>query len=178
MRQTLAVALCDQCGFRWDDDVAAAAGVVRHAGVLFTRLLRDPRHRTAMRRRPHPEVWSAIEYAGHTRDALAWYAERISQIIVIDGAPLSPFDPDAVADAQRDRERDVEEVLAGLDQAAVTLADLVDGIEGPEWSHVGIGGDGTERDIPTLARRAAHEVRHHLADAERVLAEAGSPDDD
>jgi hypothetical protein len=35
------------------------------------------------------------------------------------------------------------------------------------WGRVGIGSEGDERTVLVLARRAAHEVVHHLMDVER-----------
>ena len=48
-----------------------------------------------LRTRPEPTVWSALEYAAHTRDAFTFYAERIERVLNEDRPQLTPFDFDA-----------------------------------------------------------------------------------
>lgn len=70
------VAACKQCGFSWStpmpDAIRAIACFPERAVAT---LLTVPNG--AVRTRPSSQVWSAIEYAAHTGDAIGWYHQRV-----------------------------------------------------------------------------------------------------
>jgi hypothetical protein len=160
---------CAECGFDWDGDDSAA--VIRKAGERYPRPLsrflagEDPD--TVLRTRPEPGVWSALEYACHTRDMFRFYGDRVERVLTEERPQLSGSDVDELA-ANYNRE-DPAAVAAALTAAAVALADRLDGADTAAWDRIGIGSDGDERTIRVLARRAAHEAHHHLLDVGRVL---------
>lgn len=66
---------CDACGFdgsAYADD--ALLEEIRAHGPRWKRSLRDAG--TNLRIRPHPEVWSPLEYAAHTRDITSRMSPR------------------------------------------------------------------------------------------------------
>lgn len=121
-----------------------------------------------MRVRPAPDVWSVIEYAAHTRDAVAWYEERIRLVLTTDRPHLSAFDWDAACEERRYVDDHPGEVAVGLGVVLDGLADLLDSLDDASWMLIGTGSDGTQRRVADLAGRAAHEGRHHLYDIEGI----------
>lgn len=71
---------CDACGFddgTFDDTALVAA--VRQRGSRWIALLEEAG--TELRRRPAPEVWSAVEYAAHSRDITALHVFGVEQAL-------------------------------------------------------------------------------------------------
>ena len=164
---------CGECGFDWDG--TAPTGLVveltavphryrAQLGALVTQPEVAP-----LRTRPDPTTWSALEYVAHTRDALAFYAERIERVLGEERPTLGPFDADAACEDRRYNHEDVEEALDGLAGVARRLGARLAGLLASSWSRIGIGTDGGERSVLQLVRRAVHEGQHHLLDIERAL---------
>ena len=162
---------CDECGFDWEGDDSADS--IRTFGERFprplTRFLKDEDPNVVLRTRPEPAVWSALEYAAHTRDAFAFYADRVRRAVTEDRPQFGAWNHESVCEERRYNEEDPAETAAGLGRAAAELADLLDGLESAQWQRVGFGVDGDERTVTELARRAAHEGHHHMLDVGRVL---------
>jgi len=84
---------CDACGFDaapYDD--AALIAALRALGPTWRRLLADAG--TDLRTRPESDVWSAIEYAAHSRDITALHCFGVEQALT--GA--EPMFPPILAD--------------------------------------------------------------------------------
>jgi DinB family protein len=160
---------CDECGFT---DTSPAVAILADAGDRFRDAL--TRDVSVLRRRPAPSVWSALEYAAHTRDALDFYASRIERVTSEDRPALEPFDADRLCEERGYRTEDPVDALATLDAAAARLVVLLRGLGDDQWSRVGIGTDGGIRTVHVLAARAAHEVHHHLVDFDQVLTAVSS----
>lgn len=167
---------CSECGFSWacsgDEVVAALRSFPRRFGAPLSRFLGGEDGGALLRARPEPAVWSAIEYAAHTRDGIGFYADRIRRVLDEDQPQLEPFDADALCEERRYRDEDPEAVSAGLAEVTTRLADLLEGLDDAQWERDGIGIDGGDRTVLTLARRAAHEGHHHLLDVGRALRHA------
>jgi len=122
---------------------------------------------TAVRQRPAPGVWSPLEYTAHTREALRFYDERVRRVVTEHHPQLAAFDFAEAAERDAYNAEVVVYSLEGLtavgDRLSGRLRDLAD----DDWDRVGIGSEGGERTVLVLARRAAHEVVHHLMDVER-----------
>ncbi len=165
---------CDECGFDAgslsDDDLVEATGkLARKYRAPLTRLLPGENGGEILRQRPAPGVWSALEYAAHVRDVLAFYRARIERVLaehrpVLDGASLAEGDPAS-------RDEDPGKVADAIAIEAETLSLRLDGLETEEWSAVGLSSDGSgaERTVRVLAERAVHEGQHHLLDIGRSL---------
>jgi hypothetical protein len=165
------VSRCDECGFDWDG--VESADTIRKFGERFprplTRFLNDEDPDIVLRTRPEPAVWSALEYAAHTRDAFAFYADRIRRAVTEDRPQFVLMNPDRLCEERRYNEEDPAATASGLSGAATELADVLDGLDDAQWQRIGIGVDGDERTVSRLARRAAHEGHHHMLDVGRVL---------
>jgi hypothetical protein len=122
-----------------------------------------------VRIRPQPDVWSALEYTAHLRDAIAFYEQRIDRVVTEDGPTLTAFGFAAACEERRYNDENPEVTLAGLEAAATRLAARLEGLAADKWARSGIGSEGGERSVLVLARRGAHECRHHALDIARVL---------
>jgi hypothetical protein len=151
-------------------DIAPA---VRSHGDKFprplSRFLKDEDPDVVLRTRPEPTVWSALEYAAHTRDVFTFYDERIARVIAEDRPQLVGVDFDALADERRYNDEDPAVVAAAMTAVATALADRLDALSDDDWARAGIGSEGDERTVLTMARRAAHDGSHHMLDIGRVL---------
>ena len=117
---------CDACGFdgaTYDDPELLAA--VRALGDQWRALLESAG--SELRRRPAPEVWSAIEYAEHTRDIVALHVYGVKEALTGTEPVLPPVDPglaDAAAVAYGDADPGV--VAGEIDTHARRMAELAD----------------------------------------------------
>jgi len=173
---------CEECGFdarsmSEDELVAMIASFARRYRAPLTRFLPGEDGAAVVRRRPAPEVWSALEYACHSRDVLAFYRGRVERVLAEERptfdavGPVSP--PDRVAQYHGEAADGVAEQLAG---EATALAELLGGLAPEQWQRIGLSseGDGAERTVRVLAERAAHDPSHHLLDVGRSLRAARS----
>ena len=84
---------CAACGFdgsRYSDEALLAA--VRELGQKWKALLGNAG--TDLRVRPQPRVWSAIEYAAHSRDITALHAFGVQQALTQDEPSYPPIESD------------------------------------------------------------------------------------
>ena len=161
---------CGECGFEWTAGGAATIGTLRSFRIRFEGLAAaaaDTDRREALRARPAPGVWSRLEYAAHTRDAIGWYAQRIERVTREHRPRLRAFDWDAVCEERRYADEEPTAVVRALIGAAEDLADRLAALDDDAWNRVGIGSDGGERTVLDLALRAVHEGVHHLDDIRR-----------
>jgi hypothetical protein len=172
---------CEECGFDGEtmsnEELGTAlAGFARKYRAPLTRFLGGEDGATVLRRRPGPEVWSALEYAAHTRDALAFYVDRIRRALVEDRPTFTAVGWSAQAEVRRWNEEEPEEVATSFAAAAEELAALLEPLDAAQWRRVGLSseGDGAERTVRVLAERAVHEGHHHLLDIGRSLRAARS----
>jgi len=171
---------CEECGFdaRAMSDaelVTAIASFARRFRAPLSRFLPGEDGAAVVRHRPAPEVWSALEYAGHTRDVLAFYRDRVERVLA-EERPTFVFvervtPPERVATYHDEDQAQVAEQLAA---EATALADLLDSLAPEQWRRVGLAseGSGAERTIRSLAERATHDPHHHLLDVGRSLRSA------
>ena len=162
---------CEECGYDWDDD-APADGLRKYAERFprpLSRFLKDEDPDVVLRTRPEPTVWSALEYAAHTRDAFTFYAERVERVLTEDRPQLTPFDFDEAAEARQYNTEDPSDGRGGAGHDRRALADRLDGLDDSQWDRIGLGSGGDERTVRRLARSAAHEGHHHMLDVGRVL---------
>jgi DinB family protein len=160
---------CAECGFA--SDAASRADVlaiIRSGPERFAAQLAGY-DRTALQRRPAPTTWSALEYTVHMGPGLQFYADRITRVLTEDEPALAAYDFTKACDRDRYNERDVDASLQALSAVVDRLGGVLDAASPEAWQRVGIGSEGDRRTVYLLARRAAHEVQHHLLDVRRVL---------
>ena len=79
----------------------------------------------AIRRRPDPKTWSALEYTAHVADAFDAMVPMLREMVQKDNPRIfDPWDPDERAVAEGYNERKTSEVLDWLDRAGGAKAYL------------------------------------------------------
>jgi len=167
---------CAECGFDASglsdaDLVSACTSFVRKYRPPLTRFLPGEDGPSIVRRRPAPDVWSALEYAAHTRDVFDFYRERIERVLAEDRPMLRAVGFRDLAETAVYNEQDPAAVADGVTGAAAALASTLGGLDGEGWARIGLasGGSGDERSVRLLAERAVHDAAHHLLDIGRSL---------
>jgi hypothetical protein len=122
----------------------------------------------ALRRRPTPERWSAIEYGGHISGVFAVFAERVRRCRLEDDPDFGWWDHEQAVVDERFAERPVGDVRAAIADGAVALALALPRLDDPDaWKRAGRRRGGERFSIEGLARFALHESAHHRYDARR-----------
>ena len=157
--------VCPECGF----DAAAVdrteiAPATRAVAARFDQLLDGG---AEVRRRPAPEVWSALEYGCHVRDVFTTMAGRLHLMLAEDDPTFANWDQDATAVEQRYGEQDPTDVRAALLVGAGALADAYDAVSGDQWSRRGLRSDGSAFTVESLGRYMLHAPVHHVWDVEQ-----------
>jgi hypothetical protein len=160
---------CDECGFDgsvYDADALVAA--VRALGPAWDALLASAGDE--LRARPAPEVWSALEYAAHSRDITALHAFGVDYALEHDEASLPGIDGDELIQsaASSYNAEDPQHVADALAGEASKLAALVEG-DGGHWDRTLSVGDSSSS-VRRMVEHALHDSTHHLRDVERGLA--------
>ena len=160
---------CDACGFdgaRYDD--ASLLQALRGLGPRWRSLLSETG--PELRARPEPEVWSALEYAAHSRDITALHVFGVEQALTLDEPSFPPIEDDLVDSAAASYgSADPDAVLDALEDQAMRLAQLADDAGPDRWSRgLTIGAD--RSDVRRLLEHALHDSLHHVDDVERGLA--------
>jgi hypothetical protein len=160
---------CDACGFDgsvYDDESLVAA--LRALGPSWGTLLDDAG--PARRVRPEPGVWSAVEYAAHSRDVTALHCFGVDQALGEDEPVYPAIDGDNLIDTAGAHyaEEDADAVVAALDTECRRLAQL--GADAPPdaWAR-GITIGENRMTIRQLLEHALHDSSHHLDDVTRGL---------
>jgi len=160
---------CAACGFdggRYDD--ASLLHALRRLGPRWRSLLSDAG--SELRTRPAPEVWSALEYAAHSRDITALHEFGVEQALTLAEPSFPSIDDDLVDSAAVNYNgEDPDAVVDALGEHSMRLAQLADDA-GPEaWSRgLTIGADRSE--VRRMLEHALHDSLHHVDDVERGLA--------
>jgi hypothetical protein len=160
---------CDACGFDGANyDNSSLLDAVRSLGPRWRSLLISSG--LELRQRPGPEVWSALEYAAHSRDVTALHVFGVEQALTLDEPSYPPIGGDLVDSAAASYgDADPEKVLDALEHHAMSLAQLADDAGSDRWScGLTIGKD--RSDVRRLLEHALHDSLHHLDDVERGLA--------
>ncbi len=161
---------CDECGLVYASipvtDIANALGAF---GPMYrARLEGEP---AALRARPSPEVWSALEYACHVRDVLDVQRGRLRLALAEDCPTFVPMGRDERVTRDHYNEQDPLVVADQLDAAAVAIGAEFAGLRDEQWERTAIYNwpTETERSMVWLGRHTIHEGRHHLRDIDAGL---------
>ncbi len=160
---------CTACGFdgsRYSDEALPAA--VRDLGPTWKALLAESG--TDLRTRPAPGVWSAIEYAAHSRDVTALHVFGVQQALAEDEPAYPPIDGDELIEvaAATYEAADPDRVGAELEVQASALADTAAEAGPAAWSR-GLTIGGERSDVRRLLEHALHDSLHHVDDVQRGL---------
>jgi hypothetical protein len=158
---------CAECGFDGSrltvgDAITALRSMRRRWGELFEDVPDD-----VLRKRPAPKVWSALEYAAHTRDVVAMNGWGMAKLL--DGElPEVPDIPpeDEVADHGYNS-LDPKAVLDELGANAERMAARAERVVGTDpWARTAASGG---PDAGYVLRHAVHDASHHLKDVSKGL---------
>lgn len=170
---------CDECGFDYDgvpdgEVVDKLRSFGRRYRAPLTRGLPGESLDELVRRRPEPEVWSALEYACHVRDVFTVQRDRIALALAEDTPTFVPMGRDQRVIDERYNDQDPATVADELAANAEAMADACQALSDAEWDRIGIYGypAPTERNLRWLARHTIHEGHHHLLDVGRSLRHA------
>ncbi len=123
---------CPECGFDASalerTDIAPAT---RAMAERFTELLAGG---DEVRRRPGPEVWSALEYGCHVRDVFTVMGRRLHLMLSEDDPTFANWDQDATATEDRYDEQDPADVSEALRAAGLALADAYQSVADDQWA--------------------------------------------
>lgn len=124
-------------------------------------------HHPTPRSRPAPAIWSALEYAAHTRDVLLVQRERLLLALRGDNVPVVATmgrDERVVHDGYADQR--VDDVAAELTVAAGMTTRLLRRFSRAEWlREVDYNyPEPARRSLAWLAVHTRHEIVHHLRD--------------
>ena len=161
---------CDECGL----DAPAIperrlADAVRAVALRWQMRLASARP-AALRSRPRAGAWSALEYAAHTRDVLARFAERVDLTVHAAAPPeLGWWDHEATAADEGYNGQDPNAVAHALVANAELLAAILERVPPDGWAKQATRRGTESFTVAGLARFALHEAHHHLADAERAV---------
>jgi hypothetical protein len=166
--------VCPICGLDYDTiSKRDAALAVRSYPRRFRDALATVDDPAVLRRRPSPDVWSALEYTAHVRDMFALMADTVERMVREDHPTISFPDPDERAGRERYNRQPVDAVLEGLQANAVRFADVIDSVTVDDLTRTARFPWG-ERDVLTMIRNGVHEGHHHLRDVELVLERLGA----
>jgi hypothetical protein len=167
---------CEECGFVYSEvSPEEAAEKLRSFGRRYraplTRFLAGEDGNAILRQRPEPDVWSALEYAAHVRDAIRFNGYLARRTLTEDNPTLPAPNPDKAAVDNNYNDEDAAEVAEGVQERAEKLATIVEANDDPSAWERTAEWDGREGEFTAIyfVRNAVHEGHHHLLDVGRVL---------
>ena len=160
---------CENCGFDAsllsDEELLSA---LDNLGPAWREHLVDAA--SHLRTRPAPQVWSAVEYAAHSRDITALHLFGVREALTgreMDFGEL-PSDELMTETARPYNDLTVEEILTTLSSDAVSMAGIARDAGVGTWEN-GLRVGGQRQTVRQLLAHALHDSRHHLVDIERNL---------
>ncbi len=163
---------CPDCGLDTPTVVREdVPGLVRANAAAWLEVLAG--EDAGLRRRPRPDMWSALEYACHVRDVFRLFDLRLALMLDREDPLFPNWDQDATAVAERYGEQDPKTVAADLAGAAEILAAAFEGVAGEQWQRTGNRSDGARFTVESFSRYLIHDPLHHLYDVTGEPARAG-----
>jgi hypothetical protein len=160
---------CEQCGFDGssysDEELLVALDSLE---APWRELLAPSDEH--LRERPAPEVWSALEYAAHSRDVTALHVFGVREALTGNEPHFAEIAGDELI-AEAAQSYDSEEVSQVLDELARELHALseVARESGPLNWHYALSIGAERITVRRLLEHALHDSSHHLDDVERGL---------
>lgn len=160
---------CDACGFDGSTyGEAELLDAILSLGSRWRALIDDSDD--DLRTRPAPDVWSALEYAAHSRDITALHAFGVEQALTTDEPVFPAIEGDELIQSAAATYTDADPavVVDALDDAASHLAELARAAGPATWSRGLTIGD-SRNDVRRMLEHALHDSVHHLDDVARGL---------
>jgi hypothetical protein len=158
---------CPACRYSYAaTSVAAALALIESVPSRAAELSADLGE-PAVRTRPEPGTWSALEYVCHLRDVYMTSTIRLHRVRTEDRPALEPMLNELRARRFGYRGLRLDAVLDELTASADGFRYEVGKVSADGWYRVGMRQPGEYRTALWLVRHAAHEGIHHLADIAR-----------
>lgn len=132
----------------------------------------------ALRVRPEPDTWSALEYACHVRDLLPVMEERIGRMLTDEDPALGWWDHEAAVLERAYAQQVPVLVQEDMTANARRFAARLDEVEGGGWDRGASRRPGERFTVRGIARFVLHEVIHHREDASQSLTRLADHGDD
>jgi hypothetical protein len=168
---------CEKCGFVYESvprhevshELRRAAREVR---ARLGAALERPGGEAALRQRREPEIWSALEYAGHLRDVFIVQRERLYLSLIEESPSFASIYRERRAELARYNEEDPATTGTEVVLTAELLGRAFDWLSDEQWQRTMVYAfvDPVQVDAAWLARHTLHEARHHLIDIDADLA--------
>ncbi len=157
--------VCRRCGFSYDVGRAEIIPWLRADTTAFVDRLRRV-ETDDLRRRPAPDVWSALEYACHVRDVLRVQRDRVLLAQTAEEPVFAPMRRDERAVEERYNEQDLDVVVDELIEVSRALVDELDRLDDAGWRRTGIYNcpSPQSRTVEWIAIHTSHELLHHRVD--------------
>jgi hypothetical protein len=139
------------------------------------RAILEPYDDRAVRARPAPGEWSAIEVLGHLIDKLEEWHSRVERVLLEERPFLAGYDQDA-----RVRERDYQHadrsaLLATLTAAADRFATTIAALPDATLSRQGVHGETGPITLQACVTEPIESTTDHLAQMRSAIAAATAP---
>ena len=164
---------CAECGFDSADLPLDRFRVVLEGHVQDLAGALGSAPDAALRYRPDPATWSALEYAGHLADVLELFDRRTAAIRSAPVPDLEVLDHDQLVRERGHNDAAVAATLDRLRRAAAVLSETAERLRPGDLDRAGQRA-GQRRTIREVLYRAVHEAAHHARDA-RLLVAADRP---
>jgi hypothetical protein len=167
------VSTCLECGFDYESlGSGEVPTALTRTAERFQAVLSRRQNVDVLRRRTRPDVWSALEYACHSRDVMLVQRERLYLTLVEDTPSFARMYRDERALLARYNAQDPTVVSVQLGVAAQLVAQAFADLNETDWRRRLVYNfpEPRERDVVWLAAHTVHEVRHHLGDFTAVMA--------
>jgi tRNA-binding protein len=128
----------------------------------------------ALQRQPAADRWSIAQIVSHLADAELVIAYRVRQILAAPGTPIQAYDQDAWSAAQQSPASDAFESLSVFTAVRGANLRLLRRLTAAERRRSGTHAERGEESIEQLAALQAGHDRNHLAQIERLVADAAA----
>lgn len=160
---------CAGCGFDGSGyDRASLLSAVEALGTLWRTLLEGAA--SDLRVRPDVGVWSAVEYAAHSRDITALHVVGVEQALTADEPVFPAMEADDLIEVAvaSYADEDPKMTVDALDAHACRLARIAGEGDTDAWRR-GITIGENRSTVRWLVEHAPHDSLHHVDDVERNL---------
>jgi len=152
---------CAECGF---DSRAVRREEVKNRFYANASAWRRVLEHPGADRRPHPGVWSPLEYACHVRDVHRTFGQRLELMLEQDDPTFANWDQDETALAERYWEQDPAVVATEVTESGADLADAYTRVGEGDWTRTGVRSNGSTFTVDSLGRYLLHDLFHHVWD--------------
>jgi MOSC domain-containing protein YiiM len=162
--------VCDKCGFDAADYTRSdLLGTLRALAPIW-RTTTEGVAPSVLESRPAPAVWSAMEYAAHSRDVTA-AMDLLLQLALTSDAPVLDPVPDQVPEPEIAPM--MRDAIIQLDKQVARLNGKASRMDDADWKRTVTIGTET-KDAAWIVAHAVHDATHHLRDVGRGLHALGA----